>query len=131
MYSGSVAIVSFLLSIGISGSLSSPLPLGMRLGRVALRSSGGSSPAFLAAFSSAFFRARSWSSMAALTFFETIFINRLLIFRSQYPERPPSSLGIQPQRKKTKNKAAIMSDSMAKAQIMSVKSMPERIKACW
>lgn len=103
----------------------------MRLGRVAFRSSGGSSPAFLAALNSAFFRARSWSSIAALTFFETIFINLLLIFRSQYPERPPSSRGIQPQRKKTKNMAAKMRDSMENAQITRVKSMPDRIRACW
>lgn len=127
VYTGSVAMVSFLLSIGIPGSLSSP----PRLGRVAFRSSGGSSPAFLAALSSFFFRALSWSSIAALTFLETIFINLLLIFRSQYPERPPSSLGIQPQRKKTKNKAARISESMEKAQITSVKTMPERISACW
>lgn len=53
LYTGSVASVSTLLSVGMPGSLSSLSD--MKVGRVALRSSGGSAPVFLAAFSSAFF----------------------------------------------------------------------------
>lgn len=81
MYTGSVAIVSFLLIIGIPGNLSSLA--GMSWGKVALRSPGGNSPVFLAALSSALFRCFSWSAMAASILAETIFISLLLIFRSQ------------------------------------------------
>lgn len=128
VYTGSVAMVSFLLIIGMPGNFSSLG--GMSLGKVALRSPAGISPVFLAALNSALFLCLSWSAMAASILLETIFNSRLLIFRSQYPERPPSSLGIQPHRKKTKNRLATKRDSNEKAQTTVVNTMPDRMRAC-
>jgi hypothetical protein len=120
-----VSIVSFLFSIGIEGSLSSPTS-----GNVALSETGRFSPVFLAALSSAFLLFRSSSAIALLILMETMVINRLLAFRSQYPDRPPSLLGMYDHRKKTKNRAARRSDKNENSQMTSVNIMPERMRVC-
>jgi hypothetical protein len=118
--------VSFLLIIGIDGSLSSP----PTSGNVALRDIGRFSPVFLAALSSAFLLFRSSSAIALLILIDTIVNSRLLALRSQYPDKPPSSLGIYDHKKKTKKSAANKSDRNENIQMTSVNIMPDRIRVC-
>lgn len=56
-------------------------------------------------------------------------MSRLLIFRSQYPERPPSSFGIHPHRKNTKKSIARMNESAEKTQMIKVNSIPDKMSA--
>jgi hypothetical protein len=126
VYRGSVSTVSFLLIIGMAGSLSSPTS-----GNVALRDMGRFSPVFFAALSSAFLLLRSSSAKALLILMETMCISRLLALRSQYPDRPPSSFGIYDHRKSTKNSAAAKSDRNENSQMTMVNIMPDRITVCW
>lgn len=79
-YIGNVVVVSFRLSIGMLGSLSSFAS--NSVGSVACLPRAGFSP-FRADLRSSFLRFLSSSSRALLTFSDTIPANRVLIFRSQ------------------------------------------------
>jgi hypothetical protein len=123
---GSVAMVSLLPSVGIWASLSSP----SKLGSEGFIDIGLISPFFLAALSSAFFLLRSSCAMALSIFSETIFINRLLAFRSQKAPRVASPvLRIYDHKKKRKKITANMSDRKEKTQTTRVKSMPDKTSA--